>query len=51
MRVATGAVEEIRQINMSLKSLNESAGILNSAVILGKLCSWQTFIQWPFNSS
>ena len=51
VRVATGAIKEIRQINMSLKSLNASAGILNSAVIQGKLCSWQTFIQWPFNSS
>jgi len=51
MRVAAGAIKEMRQINVSLKSLNESAGILNSAVILGKLRSWQTFIQQPFNSS
>lgn len=51
VKVATGAIKEIRQRKMSFKSLNESAGILSSAVILGKLCSWQTFIQWPFNSS
>lgn len=51
MRVAARAIKEIRQINMSLKSPNGSAGIPKSAVILSKLCSWQTFIQWLFNSS
>lgn len=50
-RVETGAVREMGQINMSLKARKEFAGIPDSAVIAGKCCSWQTFIQWLFNSS